>query len=158
MNIIIHRGTHQIGGSAIEISTKSTRIILDFGNELSLDEKYIPINLDIDGVTKGMLDCDGIVISHYHMDHLGQLTSALPEIPLYMGKLSKEVAMIATEHQDKDLYLCLLGANTFRGGEAFTIGNINIRPLVIDHSAVDSYMFVIEAEGNYRGNISISWC
>ena len=147
MNIIIHRGTHQIGGSAIEISTKSTRIILDFGNELSLDEKYIPINLDIDGVTKGMPDCDGIVISHYHMDHLGELTSALPEIPLYMGKLSKEVAMIATEHQDKDVYLRLLGANTFRGGEAFTIGNIHIRPLVIDHSAVDSYMFVIEAEG-----------
>ena len=147
MNIIIHRGTHQIGGSAIEISTASTRIILDFGNELSLDEKYMPINLDIDGVTKGMPDCDGIVISHYHMDHLGQLTFALPEIPLYMGELSKKVAMIATEHQDKDLYLRLLGANTFRGGEVFTIGNIHIRPLVIDHSAVDSYMFVIEAEG-----------
>ena len=147
MNIIIHRGTHQIGGSAIEISTASTRIILDFGNELSLDEKYTPINLDIEGVTKGLPDCNGIVISHYHMDHLGQLTSALPEIPLYMGKLSKEVAMIATEHQDKDLYLRLLGANTFRGGKAFTIGNIHIRPLVIDHSAVDSYMFVIEAEG-----------
>ena len=147
MNIIIHRGTHQIGGSAIEISTASTRIILDFGNELSLDEKYTPINLDIEGVTKGLPDCDGIVISHYHMDHLGQLTSALPEIPLYMGELSKEVAMISAEYQDKNLYLRLLGANTFRGGEAFTIGDIRIRPLVIDHSAADSYMFVIEAEG-----------
>ena len=149
MNIIIHRGTHQIGGSAIEISTASTRIILDFGNELSLDEKYTPINLDIDGVTKGLPDCDGIVISHYHMDHLGQLTSALPEIPLYMGELSKEVAMISAEYQDKNLYLRLLGANTFRGGEAFTIGDIRIRPLVIDHSAADSYMFVIEAEGKH---------
>ena len=147
MNIIIHRGTHQIGGSVIEISTKSTRIILDFGNESSLDEKYIPENLNIEGVTAGVPNCDGIVISHYHMDHLGQLIIALPEIPLYMGKLSKEVAIIATEHQDKDLYLRLLGANTFRGGEAFTIGNIHIRPLVIDHSAADSYMFVIEAEG-----------
>jgi len=147
MNIIIHRGTHQIGGSAIEISTKSTRIILDFGNELSLDEKYTSINLDINGVTRGIPDCDGIVISHYHMDHLGQLTSALPEIPLYMGELSKEIAIISVEYQDKDLYLRLLGANTFRGGEAFTIGNIHIRPLVIDHSAADSYMFVIEAEG-----------
>ena len=147
MNIIIHRGTHQIGGSVIEISTKSTRIILDFGNELSLDEKYIPENLNIEGVTAGVPNCDGIVISHYHMDHLGQLIIALPEIPLYMGKLSKEVAIIATEHQDKDLYLRLLGANTFRGGEAFTVGNIHIRPLVIDHSAADSYMFVIEAEG-----------
>ena len=147
MNIIIHRGTHQIGGSAIEISTKSTRIILDFGNELSLDEKYTSINLDINGVTRGIPDCDGIVISHYHMDHLGQLTSALPEIPVYMGELSKEIALIGSEYQDKDLYLRLLGANTFRGGEAFTIGNIHIRPLVIDHSAADSYMFVIEAEG-----------
>ena len=147
MNIIIHRGTHQIGGSAIEISTKSTRIIMDFGNELSLDEKYIPENLDIEGVTAGVPNCDGIVISHYHMDHLGQLTSVLPEIPLYMGELSKEVAMIATEYQDKNLYLRLLGANIFRGGEAFTIGDIRIRPLVIDHSAADSYMFVIEAEG-----------
>ena len=149
MNIIIHRGTHQIGGSAIEISTASTCIILDFGNELSLDEKYIPINLDIDGVTKGIPDCDGIVISHYHMDHLGQLTAALQEIPLYMGMLSKEVAMISAEYQDKNLYLRLLGANTFRGGEAFTIGDIRIRPLVIDHSAADSYMFVIEAEGKH---------
>lgn len=147
MNIIIHRGTHQIGGSAIEISTKSTRIIMDFGNELSLDEKYIPENLDIEGVTAGVPNCDGIVISHYHMDHLGQLTSALPNIPLYMGELSKEIALIGSEYQDKDLYLHLLGANTFRGGEAFTIGDIHIRPLVIDHSAADSYMFVIEAEG-----------
>ena len=147
MKITIHRGTHQIGGSAIEISTKSTRIIMDFGNELSLDEKYTPINLDIDGVTKGIADCDGIVISHYHMDHLGQLTSALPDIPLYMGELSKEIALIGSEYQDKDLYLRLLGANTFRGGEAFTIGDIHIRPLVIDHSAADSYMLVIEAEG-----------
>ena len=147
MNIIIHRGTHQIGGSVIEISTASTRIVLDFGNELSLDEKYTSINLDINGVTRGIPDCDGIVISHYHMDHLGQLTSALPEIPLYMGELSKEIAIISAEYQDKDLYLRLLGANTFRGGEAFTIGNIRIRPLVIDHSAADSYMFVIEAEG-----------
>ena len=147
MNITVHRGTHQIGGSAIEISTASTRIMLDFGNELSLDEKYIPINLDIDGVTKGKPDCDGIVISHYHMDHLGQLTSALSEIPLYMGELSKEIALIGAEYQDRGLYLRLLGANTFRGGEVFSIGDIRIRPLVIDHSAADSYMFVIEAEG-----------
>ena len=158
MKITIHRGTHQIGGSAIEISIKSTRIIMDFGNELSLDEKYIPENLDIEGVTVGVPNCDGIVISHYHMDHLGQLNSALLDIPLYMGELSKEIALIGSEYQDKDLYLRLLGANTFRGGEAFTIGDIHIRPLVIDHSAADSYMFVIEAEGKrvlYTGDFRI---
>lgn len=158
MNITVHRGTHQIGGSAIEISTESTRIILDFGKELSLDEKYIPIDLDVDGVTEGVPNCDGIIISHYHMDHLGQLTIALPEIPLYMGELSKEVALIGAEYQDKNLYLRLLGANTFRGGESFTIGDIRVRPLVIDHSAVDSYMFVIEADGKrvlYTGDFRL---
>ena len=158
MNITVHRGTHQIGGSAIEISTASTRVILDFGKELSLDEKYIPIDLDVDGVTEGVTNCDGIIISHYHMDHLGQLTSALRGIPLYIGELSKEVVLIGAEYQDKDLYLRLLGANTFRGGEAFTIGDIRIRPLVVDHSAVDSYMFVIEADGKrilYTGDFRL---
>lgn len=158
MNITVHRGTHQIGGSAIEISTASTRVILDFGKELSLDEKYIPIDLDVDGVTEGVPNCDGIIISHYHMDHLGQLTIALPEIPLYMGELSKEVALIGAEYQDKNLYLRLLGANTFRGGESFTIGDIRVRPLVIDHSAVDSYLFVIEADGKrvlYTGDFRL---
>ena len=158
MNITVHRGTHQIGGSAIEISTESTRIILDFGNELMLDETYSPIKLDIDGVTKGTPNCDGIIISHYHMDHVGQLTVALRDIPLYLGELSKEVALIGAEYQDKNLYLRLLGANTFRGGEAFTIGDIRVRPLVIDHSAVDSYMFVIEADGKrilYTGDFRL---
>ena len=64
-----------------------------------------------------------------------------------MGELSKEIALIGAEYQDRGLYLHLLGANTFRGGEVFSIGDIRIRPLVIDHSAADSYMFVIEAEG-----------
>ena len=36
MKIKIHRGTHQIGGIAAEISTDNTRIIIDMGDELSL--------------------------------------------------------------------------------------------------------------------------
>ena len=51
-----------------------------------------------------------------------------------MGELSKKIALIGAEYQDRDLYLRLLGANTFQGGEAFSIGDIRIRPLVIDHS------------------------
>ena len=52
MKIIIHRGTHQIGGSAVEISTKTTRIILDMGDELGLEKYYMPCPLVIDGVTE----------------------------------------------------------------------------------------------------------
>jgi ribonuclease J len=31
MQLIIHRGTHEIGGSCVEIKTSSTRIIIDIG-------------------------------------------------------------------------------------------------------------------------------
>lgn len=34
MEIIIRRGTHQIGGCATEYRTKNTRIFVDFGAEL----------------------------------------------------------------------------------------------------------------------------
>ena len=34
MEIIIHRGTHQIGGCVTEIKTKETRIIIDMGTSL----------------------------------------------------------------------------------------------------------------------------
>ena len=146
MNIIIHRGTHQIGGSAVEISTKTTRIILDMGDEFSLEADFIPRPLTIQGVTEGRGNCKGVLISHYHGDHLGQLKNVLSEVPIYMGELSKEIALIPAEYQDKELYLRLLGANTFSGGKVFTIGDIRIRPIVIDHSAADSYMFVIEAD------------
>ena len=158
MNIIIHRGTHQIGGSAVEISTKTTRIILDMGDEFSLEADFIPRPLTIQGVTEGRGNCKGVLISHYHGDHLGQLKNVLSEVPIYMGELSKEIALIPAEYQDKELYLRLLGANTFSGGKVFTIGDIRIRPIVIDHSAADSYMFVIEADGKrilYTGDFRL---
>ena len=31
MNITIHRGTHEIGGSCVELSSGKSRILLDFG-------------------------------------------------------------------------------------------------------------------------------
>ena len=40
MEIIIHRGTHQIGGCATEIRTSQSRIIIDFGEEFSKKYKY----------------------------------------------------------------------------------------------------------------------
>lgn len=34
MNLKIYRGTHQIGGSCLELSTAKTRLIFDIGQEL----------------------------------------------------------------------------------------------------------------------------
>jgi ribonuclease J len=34
MKIIIHRGTHEIGGSCVEIKSKKSRILIDIGMPL----------------------------------------------------------------------------------------------------------------------------
>ena len=78
-----------------------------------------------------------------------------------MGELSKEVAVISTEYQDKKLILKIIRCKYISWRRAFTIGDIRIRPLVIDHSAADSYMFVIEAEGKhvlYTGDFRMHGC
>ena len=41
MNITIHRGTHEIGGTIIELQSDGTRILLDAGYPLFLDGKPI---------------------------------------------------------------------------------------------------------------------
>ena len=61
MEVIIHRGTHQIGGCATEYRTKTTRIFIDFGAELD-SENAKPF--DIVGVTKGKTK------SHTHIKHV----------------------------------------------------------------------------------------
>ena len=86
MKIKIHRGSHQIGGSITEIKTESARIIIDIGSELpSADTKKVA-NFEIEGVTAGVPDCDGVFITHYHGDHVGEFEKVLPEVPIYMGK------------------------------------------------------------------------
>ena len=69
MEINIIRGQNQIGGSIIEISSKSTKIILDIGSNLEDKEIVVP---EIDGLFKGKAKYDGVLISHYHSDHEGQ--------------------------------------------------------------------------------------
>lgn len=90
MKITVHRGTHQIGGVATEISSEKSRIIIDMGDELSLDPDFVPRQLDIPGVTDSRQSCHGILFTHNHGDHIGQYTLVRDGIPLYMGELSKK--------------------------------------------------------------------
>lgn len=150
MRIIIHRGTHQIGGIATEICTENTRILIDMGDELSLDPDFVSSPLIISGVTDTKDKCDAVLFTHYHGDHTGQMTRIRQDIPLYAGALAKDVMLLSAEHSYyKDQALCdrIKTIHTFKGGEELLIGDIRITPWSIDHSACDSYLFLIEAEG-----------
>ena len=146
MKIIIHRGTHQVGGVATEIRKDNSRIIIDMGDELSTDPDFVPTPFNIPGVSDNTDRCDAVLFTHYHGDHVGQLCSVRDDIPIYMGELAKEILALSVQNKTQQLAR-IQNANTFKPGEAFTVGDFRITPFSIDHSACDSYMFLIEAEG-----------
>ena len=161
MKLCIHRGTHQIGGIAAEISTASTRILIDMGDELSLDPNFVSAPLHIPGVTDANGRCDAVLFTHYHGDHTGQKLRIRPEIPLYAGALAKDIMRLSSAHSwKKDEALCkrIETIRTFSAGVPFLIGDIQITPFSIDHSAADSYLFLIEADGKrvlYTGDFRL---
>ena len=161
MKLCIHRGTHQIGGIAAEISTASTRILIDIGDELSLDPNFVSAPLNIPGVTDGNGHCDAVLFTHYHGDHTGQMLRIRPEIPIYAGALAKDIMRLSSAHSwKKDEALCkrIETIRTFSAGVPFLIGDIQITPFCIDHSACDSYLFLIEADGKrllYTGDFRL---
>ena len=161
MKLCIHRGTHQIGGIAAEISTASTRILIDMGDELSLDPNFVSAPLHIPGVTDANGRCDAVLFTHYHGDHTGQMLRIRPEIPLYAGALAKDIMRLSSAHSwKKDEALCkrIETIRTFSAGVPFLIGDIQITPFSIDHSAADSYLFLIEADGKrvlYTGDFRL---
>lgn len=161
MKLCIHRGTHQIGGIAAEISTASTRILIDMGDELSLDPNFVSAPLNIPGVTDGNGHCDAVLFTHYHGDHTGQMLRIRPEIPIYAGALAKDIMRLsAGRGGQKNEALCrrIETIQAFSPGKPFLIGDIQITPFCIDHSAADSYMFLIEADGKrllYTGDFRL---
>lgn len=150
MKIRIHRGTHQIGGIAAEISTDKTRIMIDMGDELSLDPDFKSAPLDIPGVTDNNGSCDAVLFTHYHGDHIGQMERIRKDIPMYSGPLAKDIMLLSAKHSKNtsDELICRMNSiQTFEPGIAFMVGDIQITPFSVDHSACDSYMFLIEADG-----------
>lgn len=161
MKLCIHRGTHQIGGIAAEISTASTRILIDMGDKLSLDPNFVSAPLNIPGVTDANGRCDAVLFTHYHGDHTGQMLRIRPDIPLYAGALAKDIMRLSAERGgQKNEALCrrIETIQAFFPGKPFLIGDIQITPFCIDHSACDSYLFLIEADGKrllYTGDFRL---
>lgn len=154
MNIIIHRGQNQIGGPIIEISTESTRIIFDAGSNLEEPKDVTPP--EIDGLFFGKPKYDAVIVSHYHSDHIGLLGSVLPEIPIYMGKQAYNILAAACSYKKKSIDFSHL---EYKSETDINIGDMTITPYRCDHSAFDSYMFVISDgkkkvlySGDFRAN------
>jgi len=150
LEILIHRGSNEIGGTCIQLSyttpgrvhCSGTTILLDLG--LPLSNKR---STELHGWTESKIPCcpDAVLISHPHQDHFGLIDIIEPEVPVYIGELAKSLI---------DSTRILLGnelhTNNFqyyKNGQTFQIGEFTITPYLVDHSAVDAYGFLIEAQG-----------
>lgn len=142
MNITIIRGQNQIGGSIVLIETDTTKIYFDVG--INLDESTRVEVPQIEGLFYGQKDCNGVFISHYHSDHIGLLPSLLPDIPIYMGEKAYNIYATAANYRGREISFIPV---FLYDKKEIQIGNITIMPLRCDHSAFDSYMFLITADG-----------
>lgn len=153
MKLVVHRGTHQIGGSCVEVFTSSTRIIVDLGLPLDSADSQ----LDVPGLFSPGPKVDAIFLSHAHMDHCGLLEKARREIPVYLSKGTSKMllagSLFAKQRTGRDRKTVEVKA-----GKTYAVGDIRVTPLAVDHSAFDAMAFLVEADGKrllYSGDLRL---
>lgn len=152
--ITIYRGSHQIGGCVTEVRTGNHRIVIDFGANLPGCGKGGVTDEELLAGVFGSEACDGVLFTHYHGDHMG-LYKKIPEnIPLYIGSTAKKILEILTEKLDRVPGTVDKGLPRIQAMKCYVpghslapFGDIRVTPFVVDHSALDAYMFLIEVDG-----------
>lgn len=156
MKITIHRGINQIGGCITEIATETSKVLIDLGHNLpkgnSSSDDSMANKTSIEKVTE---NCNAIFYTHYHGDHVDLFKYVPDTVEQYIGCVAKEVMQckcnwlskiknnppITTNDLDK-----LASFKTFKILQKVPIGNdIIVIPFMVNHSAGDAYMFLIEA-------------
>ena len=151
MNIKIHRGTHQIGGCVTEYEYNGGHLFVDYGEELPGSPKSG--DLQVEGLTHGDISKSALLITHYHGDHIGCIPKLSKDLPIYMGKVGRDIQMELSDHLKlvdgvhQEMLDRLQIVKTFEPGKQFEWGDFKIMPVTVDHSAFDAYAFKIEADG-----------
>lgn len=157
MQLTIHRGTKEIGGSCVELQTMNARILVDFGLPLS-EENYskdVKKKSREDFLKDGLLpDIDGlydtprfdaVLLSHAHQDHYGLLSFVHPDIQICMSRGTKELIELGFLFEQTNCKL--QNVRIVEAWKPFEVRDVKITPYLVDHSGFDAMAFLIEADG-----------
>ena len=101
MNIKIHRGLDQIGGCITEISTETSRVFIDFGQNLPGNGEPTTPDEDKELVTRifaqNHKEHEAVFYTHGHEDHVGLMEYIPDGVPQYMSEGTKELLSIKYE-------------------------------------------------------------
>ena len=165
MRVKIYRGSHEIGGSCIEVTTSTNRIILDVGMPLNYDELKDTEQKNIDDEAERWCEgADAIFISHYHADHTGLLKHIDKNIPVYLSEGTLAAVSVPGKHLSERLrlnnnFITFKSYDKSNPDRSVTVGSIKVTPYTVDHSAFDACALLVEADGKqllYSGDIRIS--
>jgi ribonuclease J len=154
VQVRIHRGTREIGGTCVELESAGQRILLDLGlplNAADLASSPLP---EVDGLAEGGSNLLAIVLSHGHRDHWGLVPKASRGIPIVMGKATESIMRAAADFVPDTI--ALDASHYLEHGKKIQIGPFAIVPHLVDHSGFDAYAIVVEADGKrlfYSGDL-----
>jgi len=87
-----------------------------------------------------------LLLSHAHQDHYGLINYIDPDCNIYLSEATHK--LIEPTNLFTYQEWTINNPHYFDSGESFTVGDINITPFLMDHSAFDAYAFLVEADGS----------
>ncbi len=172
MKLTIHRGTHEIGGSCVELQAQGKSLILDIGLPLvnadgsPFDEERSRRSIEelvADGLLPpisglygdGPCDVVGVVLSHAHQDHYGLGRHVRADIPVYASEGTEALISVSKIflRNPADIQNLVIMPPRW---EPFQVGPFKVTTHPVDHSAPDAIALMVEADGRkvfYSGDL-----
>jgi ribonuclease J len=154
MRVRIHRGAAEIGGNVVEVEPDRLRIILDLGLPLTAafgDAVAMPA---IEGLPDGAASLLGVILTHAHPDHFGLIPKLGESVPIYCGEATSRILVEASFFTP--MGLAVKPTRVLADHTKLQIGPFAITPILVDHSAYDAFVLLVEAGGRrllYTGDL-----
>jgi len=149
------------------------RDFIEIGLIPDLDRVYRSDLMEMMGKREIDTDIDAVLLTHAHGDHADYISFLHEDIPVYMGETCKLIIEAIEERSsrrfereilsfkprnDKKADIIERDVKTFRTGDKFKIGSLEVEPIHVDHSVPGAYGFIIyTSEGPvvYTGDIRL---